>query len=158
MWQIPLLLITEQGYLAKTHTKQSNKQNQKQTFLTTKNRSCTPEETVTLLLTFAVSLPCVPVSAYNLTCPKPVNLIRTGVPACMMGGKAIPFHLQLALKACPAMPHSVSVPACFALSRGNQPALEQEDGATSSLGLQPVMKTHPTSPQKLLNVSFTSIM
>lgn len=83
----------------------------------------------------------------NLTCPKPDKLIRTGAPAGTMEGQTTPFHFQLELKACPAMPHSVSMQACFALSRGNQPALKQEDRTTASLCLQPVIKTHSTSPQ-----------
>lgn len=87
---------------------------------------------------FLYSLPSVSVSEYNFTCLKPVNLVRTG--GWQDGREAIPIHLQLALEACPAKPHSVTMQECFTLSQGNQPVLEHEYRATISVWLQPVIK------------------
>lgn len=130
--------------------------NQKQT-VSTEKRNITPKVTVTLFLTFAVSLPCVSVSEHNLTCPNPVNLISLGAPAGMMGGRAIPFHLQLAFKACPAMPHSVSVQAMLC-------PVPRQSTCSGTGGWSHILSVPPASNHntlnlttKLLNIRFTSI-
>lgn len=83
------------------------------------------------------------VAKLNWTCPKLVNLIRMNTPACRTGAEAMPLQLN-PVGSQSRCRHALPCPEAIKL------LCNRRDGTTSTLGLQPAIRTHPASPQSLL--------
>lgn len=82
------------------------------------------------------------VAKHNWTCPKLVNLIRMNTPACRTGAEAMPLQLNSVVPQSRRR-HALPCPEAIKL------LCNRRDGTTSTVGLQPAIRTHPASAQSL---------